>query len=94
MFPITSRYHDIESAKWTSPDGQEIIYLHRRLLPDATKLNIVSEHLVTQDERLDHISARYLGDSEQFWRLCDANNALHPEELTAEIGRRLKITLP
>ena len=94
MFPVTSRYHDIETAKWVTADGREIIYLRRRLLPDAAKFTIASEHTVTQGERLDNITARYLGDPEQFWRLCDANNALHPEELTAEIGRRLKISLP
>ena len=33
-------------------------------------------------DRLDNVSAQYLGDPEQFWRLCDANNAMEPEELT------------
>ena len=28
------------------------------------------------------------------WRICDANGALRPEELTELIGRRLRITLP
>jgi hypothetical protein len=42
-------------------------------------------------ERLDNITARDLGDPEQFWRLCDANNAMHPDGLTAEEGRRLII---
>jgi hypothetical protein len=52
------------------------------------------EHPVVQDDRLDNITARYLGDPEQFWRVCDANNAMHPRELTEEIGRRLRIPLP
>ena len=39
-------------------------------------------------------SARYLGDPELFWRLCDANVAMRPAELTETIGRRLHITLP
>jgi hypothetical protein len=33
-------------------------------------------------------------DAEQFWRIADANAALHPNELTAQPGRRLRITLP
>jgi hypothetical protein len=35
-----------------------------------------------------------LGDPCFFWRLCDANNAMRPQDLTSTIGRDLKITLP
>jgi hypothetical protein len=28
------------------------------------------------------------------WRLCDANGAMRPDELTETPGRRLRITLP
>ena len=55
---------------------------------------MLQEHVVGQGDRLDNITARYLGDPEQFWRVCDANRAMRPEELTEEIGRRLRITLP
>ena len=44
-------------------------------------------------DRLDNITANYLGDPEQFWLLCDANNAMHPDELTAQIGQKLRIPL-
>ena len=36
-------------------------------------------------------TAQYLGDPEQFWRICDANDAMRPDDLTAEVGRRLLI---
>lgn len=95
MFPVTSRYYGIEIAKYETPDGQEIAYLRRRFIPAVSPdAPLIAEHIVTQDERLDNITARYLGDPEQFWRLCDANNAMRPEELTDEIGRRLRIPLP
>jgi hypothetical protein len=55
---------------------------------------LVQEHSVAEGERLDNITAQYLGDPEQFWRLCDANDAMRPEELTETVGRRLRITLP
>ena len=45
-------------------------------------------------DRLDNLAQRYIGDPEQFWRLCDANGAMRPDELTEVIGRRLRITLP
>lgn len=92
MFSVTSRYYNIETVKTVDPNGRQIVYLRRRFLPPATSA-ILAKHTVTQDERLDNITARYLGDPEQFWRVCDANNAMHPEELTAEIGRRLNIPL-
>ncbi|MGH7496697.1 MAG: LysM domain-containing protein [bacterium] len=93
MFPVTSRYHQIETAKSVAGDGREIVYLRRRFLPAAIEATVLTEHSVTQGERLDNITARYLGDPELFWLLCDANQAMHPEELTAEIGRRLQISL-
>jgi hypothetical protein len=94
MFPVTSRYNGIETAKYETPDGRESVYLRRRFLPLAGNGSLIAEHVVTQGERLDNITARYLGDPEQFWRVCDANNAKQPEELTAEIGRRLRIPFP
>lgn len=94
MFEHTSRYFSIEQAIYTTPDGREIAYVRRRFLPDAASETTIVEHVVAQDERLDHITARYLTDPEQFWRVCDANNAMKPEELTEEIGRRLRIPFP
>jgi hypothetical protein len=63
-------------------------------VPDPAGMTIIAEHVVTQGERLDNITARYLADPELFWRLCDANPVLRPDELTARIGRRLRIPLP
>ena len=94
MFPVTSRYYGIETTKLMTPEGREIVYLRRRFLPPTANAVVLTEHVVTQGERLDNITARYLGDPEQFWRLCDANKALRPDDLTDEIGRRLRIPLP
>ncbi|MGP1666428.1 MAG: LysM domain-containing protein, partial [Rhodanobacter sp.] len=66
----------------------------RRFVPAPENFALLQWHVVVQGERLDNITAKYLGDPEQFWRLCDANRALQPEELTDRIGRRLRITLP
>jgi len=88
----TSRYYGIETAKWLRADGQEIVYLLRRFLPDPSEIDVLSEHEVTEGDRLDNITARYLVDPEQFWRICDASNAMNPEEL-AIVGKRLKIPL-
>ncbi len=96
MFPVTSRYYNIEIAKFDLPDGRTVSYLRRRVLPDGKKAVVLAEHTVTQGDRLDNVTARYLGDPEQFWLVCDANNAMRPDDLTAEsqIGHRLIIPLP
>jgi hypothetical protein len=94
MFPATSRYNGIETAKLTPPEGGEIIYLRRRFLPPTEAMSALVEHTVVQGDRLDNVTARYLGDPEQFWRLCDANGAMLPDELTVRIGRRLRIPMP
>jgi len=94
MFSATSRYFNIATAELTTPEGRKIVYVRRRFLPVAPPTHTLAEHTVTEGDRLDNITARYLGDPEQFWQLCDANLAMHPAELTAEIGRRLRIALP
>jgi hypothetical protein len=93
LFPANSRYHGLEMATIERPDGTTIVYVRRRFIPQPDQYALLQEHTVVQGERLDTITARYLGDPEQFWRICDANAALTPEELE-EIGRVLRITLP
>lgn len=93
MFEPTSRYFDLETATLALPDGRQVRYVRRRFLPPATPGAIFAEHTVVESERLDHIAARYLGDAELYWQLCDINNAMRPDELTAEIGRKLYVTL-
>jgi hypothetical protein len=92
-FGPTSRYSGLEIATITI-DGQTHAYVRRRFVPPPERLAIVGEHVVAQGERLDHIAARYLGDPELFWRICDANRAMRPDELTETIGRRLFLALP
>lgn len=94
LFPPTSRYSGIDTKTIEAADGRIIVYLQRRLLPSPNNFALLQEHVVTQGERLDNITARYLGDPEQFWRVCDPNAAMRPDELTETIGRRLRITLP
>ena len=93
-FPPNSRYHSIETGTLEKTGGRTIVYLRRRFVPNANRFSLLFEHTVTQSERLDLITAKHLGDAEQFWRVADANSAMRPEDLTAEIGRKLRITLP
>jgi hypothetical protein len=92
-FQLTSRYDATEAASFEIPDGKIIGYLRRRFLPPVERFTLIQEYVVTEGDRLDNISARFLGDPEQFWRICDANPIMEPEELEP-VGRHVRITLP
>ncbi len=94
MLEHDSRYYDIETATIKAPDGSLISYKKRRFLPDGKKMETHSEITVTEGERLDLIAAKTYGDPEQFWRICDANDAMNPFDLTRTIGAKLKIASP
>lgn len=97
MFEPTSRYSGIETVEMTVGEGAEarvVSYKRRRIIPPGEAIATLVEHAVVEGDRLDNLAARYLGDPEQFWRICDANNVLRPEKLTEEIGRVVKIGLP
>jgi hypothetical protein len=93
MFGVTSRYYGIETVRYERPDGTFVVSIRRRFIP-AVAVSTMAEHVVTQGDRLDNITARFLGDPERFWSVCHANTAMRPDELTERLGRRLKIPLP
>ena len=93
-FPPTSRYHGLPITAHTLPDGRQIAILGRRFVPSPANFTTLMEHTVKEGERLDNLTANFLGDPEQFWRVCDANHALDPADLTAFPGQSLRITLP
>jgi hypothetical protein len=94
LFPPTSRYYGIGSAVVQTRDGKTVVYLKRRFLPQPEDLTLLQEHSVSAGDRIDNLAHQYLGDAEQYWRLCDGNGAMHPVELTETVGRRIRITLP
>lgn len=94
MFEPTSRYYLLETAVITLPDGREVAYKRRRFLPDGDTLPLIAELAPNQAERIDHFAQRALGNPLQFWRICDANNAMNPLELVAENDRLLRVPLP
>lgn len=95
MFDHTSRYASIETVQYDNlPDGRKISYKRRRFLPKGTSMPLLQEVMVLEGDRLDLIAYKGLGDPEQFWQVCDANDAMNPDELTAEVGQVLRIPLP
>ncbi len=94
LYPPNSRYYGVETKQMETAEGKTVVYLARRFVPPPERFVLQQEHTVVKEDRLDNLAALYFGDPMLFWRLCDANNALNPEELTEEVGRSLRITLP
>jgi hypothetical protein len=94
QFPPNSRYAGVQTATIETPDGRVVVYLKRRFVPPPERFALLHEHFVAEGDRLDNITARYIGDPERFWLICDANRAMQPDELTETPGRALRITLP
>jgi hypothetical protein len=91
MFFRGSRYEPVPGAQILTSEGRTIRYKRVRFIPD-TPGSLAQR--VNQGDRLDLITYRIYKDPEQFWRICDANLALLPEELVEEPGRVLLIPVP
>lgn len=93
-FPPNSRYQAVGTASLEDASGKTVVFLRRRFVPSPDRFTTIQEHTVVESDRLDNLSARYVGDPEMFWLICDANGAIRPEELIETLGHRLRITLP
>jgi len=88
-----SRYANVGRAVWTAPDGSQVPYLLRRLLPAPGTLATASLYQVQLGDRIDTIANSTLGDPTLSWLLGDANLALRPTQL-AQPGLVLVVPLP
>jgi len=93
-FAPSSRYHGLGTLKIPGPDGTTIVYLKRRFIAQPDRFSVIAVHTVAQGDRVDNLAARYLGDPELYWRICDANGVIQPDELTDTLGAEIRITLP
>jgi hypothetical protein len=93
LFSQTSRYVGIDTATFTTAAGQSVAYVRRRFIAQPSAFASLGQHTVAQGERLDNMSWSVLGDPLLYYRLCDANGAMRPEELE-QTGRVVSIPLP
>jgi hypothetical protein len=89
-----SRYYGLGTASYTQPDGTEVRYLQRRIIPQPDQFSTMRQYVVVQGDRIDSVANTQMGDPLLYWILCDANAASDPDALVAEPGRVLRITLP
>lgn len=89
MFFKGSRYQNV--GDWQLIDNR------RRRIIKYKKMRVISSpradwiHRINQTDRFDLIAHEYYRDPERFWRICDANEALWPDDLLEEVGRRILI---
>jgi hypothetical protein len=81
MFFKGSRYEKVPEAVLVDANGRVIRYKTTRYIVDPLAL---VGHRVLNGERLDQIAWQNFRDAERFWRICDANRALWPEDLLEE----------
>lgn len=90
MFEPISRYADLEELEIVDEGGRTIRYVARRFLPDPDALEVAGQVAVRPPDRPDLLARRVFDDPLQYYRLCDANGVMHPNELT-ERERRLRV---
>lgn len=73
-----SRYENVDTNTITDSSGRQIVYLEIRFIPETEG---VVGYTVKQGDRLDLISNRSYRDPQRFWRICDANLAMWPDDL-------------
>lgn len=92
-FDPSSRYYGLETATRRIGD-RTVAYVTRRFVPPATDYDSLGTHSFRKNlDRLDRLAQRHLQSAELYWRLCDANGAMRPEELESD-GRQIVIGVP
>ena|SRR5215472_6840721 len=89
----SSRYYGSPIESHTGANGQDAVYLQRRIIPQPGVYTALQDYVVVDGDRLDNLAAKYLGDPLLFWMICDANGAVDPDDLTAQVGRTIKIPI-
>ncbi|HLN13610.1 MAG TPA: LysM domain-containing protein [bacterium] len=88
-----SRYYGFAVEMYTRPDGVVVAYLQRRIIPQPTIYTSLMSYAVVDGDRIDNLAAKYLGDPELYWMICDANGVTDPDSLTAQVGRTIQIPI-
>jgi hypothetical protein len=94
MFDYSSRYANTPVQAFIQADGTAVAYIKRRFLPQAETIQAIQHVSIVAGDRIDNVSAKTLGDPLQFWRICDANDAMYPPDLTYYPGTVLSIAAP
>lgn len=87
MFFKGSRYENVATNQITDATGRSIVYKKIRFIPPTVG---VVGYTVGQGDRFDQIAWRNFRDAQRFWRICDANDAMWPDD-SLQVGELLEI---
>ncbi|MCX6243088.1 MAG: hypothetical protein NTU98_00135 [Bacteroidetes bacterium] len=79
MFDNKSRYTKLTPYEVSDHRGRKVKVVPVPPAPDQEPLG---RHLLQQGQRTDHLSKHYLDDPAGYWRICEINDAMLPEQLT------------
>ena len=77
---ITSRYRGLDVFNAPTPTGPRATVAIRRYAPPPAAV-VDYQHRVTGVETVEYLSWRFYGNSEQWWRIADANPVRFPLDL-------------
>jgi hypothetical protein len=80
MFAPNSRYAGAGTYHVTLPDGSVVTVTR---IPQPTARKPIGWYRRGEGERLDVIAFQFLEDATMAWALCDVNDAMAPDALTA-----------
>lgn len=78
MFEPPSRYLGVPTYVVADHRGRLVEVV---AVPPVLEQPLAGIHLLRQGERLDHLAARYLGESTLWWRIAERNEAIVPAAL-------------
>ena len=93
-FPPNSRYNAKNIRQYTTPSGDTVPFVGRRIIPELDRYQALDRHKAVAAERIDQVADAFYGDPEQYWRICDANGVERPAAALDPVGRLLAIPLP
>ncbi|MFE7408609.1 LysM domain-containing protein [Isoptericola sp. NPDC057559] len=95
-----SRYDGVPTTTFevTTAAGERrsVGYVRRRFPPPPSDATTLARRTVAPGDRLDLLSFTLTGDPLGFWRICDANAALDPDDLVDDeaVGTVVVVPLP
>ncbi len=88
MFFKGSRYAKAATTEIVDSRGLTLKYKKVRFITQPRKMR---EQIVNEFDRLDNVAYKHLRDSQRFWRICDLNYALWPDDILSVAGRSIDI---
>jgi len=79
MFSDKSRYIDVEQYQLKDRRGRTVSVVS---VPDAPVQSLLGYHLLIQGQRVDHLASKYTLDEAGFWRVCEFNDVMLPEQVS------------